>query len=172
MTREQFEELLDVLSAHPGYTIRPAVQLSHEDSALVKTIETQVKAEETLANLRHAVMFAEEPFEELTDDQVELLAGHHFAVDSRDEVREYVQSSDAESSRGGIQMSGTVRSGCPSCDWGGEVVVTHDRTHRYYTHVIVEDGELFKGRMCSERTRSKKSGLVERVADGLEVDFL
>jgi len=69
-------------------------------------------------------------------------------------------------------MNGTDRSGCPSCDWDGEVAVTHDRTHRYYTHVIVEDGEMFKGRTCSERIRPRKPGLVERVADAVEVDFL
>lgn len=65
-------------------------------------------------------------------------------------------------------MSGTDLSGCPSCDWGGEVAVTHDRTHRYYTHVIVKDGEVFKGRTCSERTRPIKRGLVERVVEIME----
>lgn len=52
--------------------------------------------------------------------------------------------------------------GCPVCDWDGEVARQHDRSHRYYTHVIVKDGELFKGRTCSERTRPKKQSLVDR----------
>jgi len=66
-------------------------------------------------------------------------------------------------------MSGTDRSGCPSCDWGGKVAVTHGRTHRYFTHVIVKNGEVFQGQMCSERIRPKKRGLVKRVAEGLGV---
>jgi hypothetical protein len=66
----------------------------------------------------------------------------------------------------------TNQSGCPNCDWGGEVAVTHDHTHRYYTHVIVEHGEVFKGRTCSQRTRPKKRGLVGRVADILGEGFL
>lgn len=40
---------------------------------------------------------------------------------------------------------------------------THDTTHRYYTHVIVEDGELFEGQRCSERTCPKKRGVIERI---------
>lgn len=57
--------------------------------------------------------------------------------------------------------------GCPVCDWEGEIAQTHDRSHRYYTHVVVEDGELFRGRTCSERTRPKKPGLLARIMAAL-----
>lgn len=97
ITRDRLDELLDVLEAHPKYTVRPAVQVSHDDSALVETIETLPNAEETLSNLRAAVMFEEEPFAELTPEQVELLAGHEFAEDSRKAVHEYAQQSDTKS---------------------------------------------------------------------------
>jgi len=50
--------------------------------------------------------------------------------------------------------------GCPVCDWEGEVARTHDDEHRYYTHIIVKDGEIFEGRTCSERTQPKRRGLV------------
>lgn len=53
--------------------------------------------------------------------------------------------------------------GCEVCDWDGEVAVTHDYTHEYYTHVIVKDGEVFKGKTCSKRTRKKKPTLFQRL---------
>jgi hypothetical protein len=53
--------------------------------------------------------------------------------------------------------------GCPECDWGGEVAVTHDYDHVYHTHVIVRDGEVFRGSTCSRRTRPKKKGIMARV---------
>lgn len=56
----------------------------------------------------------------------------------------------------------TDRDGCPVCGFDGEVAVHHDRTHRYYTHVIVEDGETFHGKTCSERTEPKK-GFLDRL---------
>jgi hypothetical protein len=62
--------------------------------------------------------------------------------------------------------------GCPVCDWDGQVAETHDHNHRYYTHVVVKDGELLKGRTCSERTRPKKRGLVERTAEALRLNLL
>lgn len=83
---ETFEALFDVLRAHPEYEVRPALQLKHNDSALVKTIETLFNAETTLTNLKRQVVFEEDPFDELTDRQTELLAGHDFATDTRDEV--------------------------------------------------------------------------------------
>lgn len=52
--------------------------------------------------------------------------------------------------------------GCPVCNWSGEVAHTHDYTHQYYTHVIVNNGEVFKGKTCSERTRPKR-GLIEQL---------
>jgi len=54
--------------------------------------------------------------------------------------------------------------GCPVCDWDGEVAVTHDLTHRYYTHVIVRDGEVSGGRTCSMRTQPERLGLLSRLA--------
>lgn len=45
--------------------------------------------------------------------------------------------------------------GCPVCDWDGEVATTHDYTHEYHTHVVVRDGELFRGPTCSMRTRPR-----------------
>jgi len=53
--------------------------------------------------------------------------------------------------------------GCPECDWGGEVAVTHDYTHEYFTHVIVRNGELFVGNKCSRRTRERRKGPLTRL---------
>lgn len=52
--------------------------------------------------------------------------------------------------------------GCPVCDWEGEIARTHDYTHEYYTHVVIKDGEMFKGKTCSMRTKPKQS-LTERL---------
>jgi hypothetical protein len=60
--------------------------------------------------------------------------------------------------------------GCPVCDWDGEVAQTHDYDHRYYTHVIIKNGEMFRGKTCSERTQPRKPGLVERVANAMRND--
>lgn len=54
-------------------------------------------------------------------------------------------------------MSDAEPTGCPCCDWSGEVARTHDYTHRYYTHVIIRDGEIFQGKTCSQRTKPKRS---------------
>ncbi len=56
--------------------------------------------------------------------------------------------------------------GCPVCEWDGRVAETHDADHRYYTHVIIKDGEYFEGRTCSERTRPRKPSLLERLLGG------
>jgi hypothetical protein len=88
VTRDRAEELLDVLEAHPDYEVRPAVQVKHDDSAVVKTIDTLDNAESTLADFRYDIMFSEPPWDELTDEQIELLSGHEFAEDSREEVRQ------------------------------------------------------------------------------------
>ena len=53
--------------------------------------------------------------------------------------------------------------GCPECDWNGEVAVTHDYTHEYFTHVIVRNGELFFGNKCSRRTRERRKGPLTRL---------
>lgn len=53
--------------------------------------------------------------------------------------------------------------GCPVCDWEGDVATTHDSTHVYYTHTIVENGELFRGKTCSMRTKPKKKGFIGRI---------
>lgn len=53
--------------------------------------------------------------------------------------------------------------GCPECDWRGEVAVTHDYTHEYFTHVIVRDGQLFTGHKCSRRTRERRKGVIARL---------
>jgi hypothetical protein len=53
--------------------------------------------------------------------------------------------------------------GCRVCEWDGEVAETHDRSHRYYTHVIVKNGEVLKGRTCSERTRPRAPTLLQRL---------
>ena len=53
--------------------------------------------------------------------------------------------------------------GCPVCDWRGEVAQTHDRTHSYYTHVIVRDGEIFSGQQCSERRQPRAPGALTRL---------
>lgn len=71
--RETFEMLFDLLSIHPDYTLRPVIQVSHDDSAVVKTIETLDSAEETLSNLKFDIMAGEGPFGELTDEQQEVL---------------------------------------------------------------------------------------------------
>lgn len=89
-----FVELYDVLMAHGQYKVRPALQIKHDEAAVVKTVDTLGYAEETLANLRHLVMFEEAPFRELSDEQIELLAGHEFAADSRDEVPHEVDDAD------------------------------------------------------------------------------
>jgi hypothetical protein len=67
-------------------------------------------------------------------------------------------------------MTGTERSGCPVCPWDGEIAVTHDRTHEYYTHVIVEGGEVFTGKACSMRTKPKQPGLFGRIVRYLSTD--
>lgn len=53
--------------------------------------------------------------------------------------------------------------GCPICEWDREIAVSHDRTHKYYTHVAVIDGELLKGRTCSMRTTPKKKSITSRI---------
>jgi len=62
---------------------------------------------------------------------------------------------------------GPLGGGCPLCDWQGTVTITHDRDHEYYTHLIVRDGEVFKGTTCSRRTRPRRPGLVARLRDRL-----
>lgn len=93
---ETFVELYDVLQAHGKYKVRPALQIKHDDAAVVKTVDTLANAEETAANLRHKVMMHEAPFVELSDEQIALLAGHDFAADSRDEVPHEVPDDDEE----------------------------------------------------------------------------
>jgi hypothetical protein len=53
--------------------------------------------------------------------------------------------------------------GCPVCDWRGEVAQTHDRTHNYYTHIIVRGNEIFRGDTCSERTQPRDPGPATRL---------
>ena len=60
----------------------------------------------------------------------------------------------------------TGQVGCPECSWEGEVALSHDRTHRYYTHVIVSDGQMFKGTTCSERIR-RPTSVFRRIVDSL-----
>jgi len=55
------------------------------------------------------------------------------------------------------------RHGCPQCDWDGEVAVTHDYDHVYYTHVIVRNRELFVGNKCSRRTKERREGPLTRL---------
>jgi len=57
--------------------------------------------------------------------------------------------------------------GCGVCEWNGGVTVTHDRTHEYYTHVTVIEGEIFKGRTCSRRTTPQEKGLIGRLAEAM-----
>jgi hypothetical protein len=87
ITRDAATELLDVLEAHPNYEVRPAIQVKHDNSSLVKTIDTLANAESTMAEFRYDIMFAESPWEELTEHQIQLLQGHEFAEDSRAAVR-------------------------------------------------------------------------------------
>jgi len=51
--------------------------------------------------------------------------------------------------------------GCPVCDWDGKVAATHDYDHEYYTHLIIEDGEMFRGKTCSRRTRPRRGALAK-----------
>lgn len=55
--------------------------------------------------------------------------------------------------------------GCGVCEWEGDVAVTNDSSHVYYTHVIVRDGEMFKGKTCSRRTKPKSGGPLSFVDD-------
>jgi hypothetical protein len=54
-------------------------------------------------------------------------------------------------------------SGCPVCDWPGEVAQTYDRTHTYHTHVIIRDGEIFSGLTCSKRRHPRAPGPFTRL---------
>lgn len=47
--------------------------------------------------------------------------------------------------------------GCPECDWDGEVAETHTRTVQSYTHVVVIDSEIFRGKTCTKRVTDKES---------------
>lgn len=91
MTLAQFRELFDVLRAHPGYDVRPVIQCSRAGSAIVSSIELRADAESTMSEFRYDVMFKNPPFEELTEEQMELLANHAFAVDSRPELRDWLR---------------------------------------------------------------------------------
>lgn len=73
---DQFEMLWDFLDAHPEYEVRPALQVSHEDSALVKTIETATNSDETLGELKYRAMAGEPPFEKLTPELEAVLEKH------------------------------------------------------------------------------------------------
>lgn len=74
--KETFDELFDLLKYHPDYKVRPVIQVSHEDSAVVKTIETLDNAEVTLGDLRFDVMAAENAFEEDTEELAEIMEKH------------------------------------------------------------------------------------------------
>lgn len=52
--------------------------------------------------------------------------------------------------------------GCPKCEWDGEVAITHDYTHEYFTHVIIQNGELFHGGKCTRRIRERRQGPLSR----------
>lgn len=53
--------------------------------------------------------------------------------------------------------------GCPVCGYEGEVAVTHDYDHEYFTHVRIHEGEVFRGSTCSRRTRPASPGLLTRL---------
>jgi len=53
--------------------------------------------------------------------------------------------------------------GCPICDWSGEVAITSDRSHEYYTHVVLMEGEMLRGRTCSMRTRERSPPPLDRL---------
>jgi len=57
--------------------------------------------------------------------------------------------------------------GCPVCGWDGEVAVTSDYEHEYYTHVITKDGEMFRGSTCSMRTRPQRKRLIDELGETL-----
>lgn len=71
--RETWNMLYDLLEYHPKYTVRGAIQTKHDDSAVVKTIETLPNAEETKSELVYRVMSGEEPFDEIDDELEELM---------------------------------------------------------------------------------------------------
>jgi len=56
-----------------------------------------------------------------------------------------------------------VARGCPVCGWPGQVAQTHDRTHNYYTHIIVRRNEIFRGDTCGERTPPRDPGPLTRL---------
>lgn len=60
-------------------------------------------------------------------------------------------------------MTDNLSDGCPVCGWSGEVARTCDYSHNYYTHIIVQDGEMFWGKTCSMRTRPERPSLLSRL---------
>lgn len=46
------------------------------------------------------------------------------------------------------------------CDFDGKVAYSTTRKHRYYTHVIVKNGETFRGKTCSMR-KKERDGLIK-----------
>lgn len=53
--------------------------------------------------------------------------------------------------------------GCDVCDWEGPVARSHDYRHRYYTHTVMVDGSVFRGKTCSMRTKPKRTGLLTKL---------
>lgn len=158
--RETFMELWDLLLAHPDYEVRPALQIHPSDSAMVKTIETLGYAEETRANLRHAVMFGEDGFEDLTDEQIDILVNHEFAVDSRAEVRDAKRVHVAESTdRSKPPAEGTKTRAVLEAFNPGEVVTCSDVADRVPESV----GRYYDaGSMASFVSSLCNRGFVER----------
>lgn len=71
--RETWNMLYDLLEYHPDYTVRPVIQTKHDNSAIVKTIETLSNAEETKSELVYRVMSEEEPFDEIDEELEEVM---------------------------------------------------------------------------------------------------
>lgn len=84
----RFDSLFTMLKAHPDYTVRPALQVKHADSALIETIETQDSALTTLQNLLWELEQKNPPFDELTDEQKEWLSETNAARELRPEIDE------------------------------------------------------------------------------------
>lgn len=52
-------------------------------------------------------------------------------------------------------------SSCPVCEWDGRIAEKHDRSHKHYTHITIEDGTVVSGQTCSIEVRSTPSILAK-----------
>lgn len=49
--------------------------------------------------------------------------------------------------------SSAMNGGCPVCSWDGEIAYTNNYKYQMYTHVVVRNGHLHRGKTCRVRKR-------------------